>query len=66
MFKATKLQRTTQAKKAAVLAQDSAATGDSSYRSRGRAARSLYTAVPAWSVIGLASLGAGVWKGHAV
>ena len=66
MLKATKLQRATQAKKAAVLAQDSAATGGSSYRSRGLAARSLRNSVPAWSVIGQASLGDSVWKGHAV
>ena len=66
VLKATKLQRATQAKKAAVLAEDSAATAGSSYRSRGLAARSLHTAVPAWSASGLASLGAGVWKGHAV
>ena len=64
--KATKLQRPLQAKKAAVPAQDSAATGGASYRSRGPAARSLHTSVPAWSVIGQASLGDGVWKGHAV
>ena len=47
-------------------AQDSAATGGSSYRSGGLAARSWHSAVPAWSATGLALLGAGVWKGHAV
>ena len=66
MLKATKLQRATQAKKAAVQAQDRAASGGSSYRSRSPAARSWYAAVPAWSASALASLGAGVWKGHAV
>ena len=66
VLKATKLQRATQAKKAAVLAQDSAATGGSSHRSRGLAARWVRTSVPAWSVIRQASLGDGVWKGHAV
>jgi hypothetical protein len=63
--KATKLQRATQAKKAAVPAQDSAANSAASQHSRGRAARSRRTAVPAWSAIELASLGDGVWKGHA-
>jgi len=66
VFKATKLQRATQAKKAAVQAQDSAATGGPMYRSRSLAARSWRTAVPACSAIGLALLGDGVWKGHAV
>ena len=66
MLKATKLQRATQAKEAAVLAQDSAASDASSRRSCGPAARSWYAAVPSWSVVGQASLGACVWKGHAV
>ena len=64
--KATKLQRPTQAKKAAVPAQDSAACRGSSCDSRRRAARSWRAAMPTWTADGLASLGDGVWKGHAV
>jgi len=55
-----------QAKKAAVVAQDSAASNASSRRSRNPAARSLRTSVSAWSESGAAVLGACVWKGHAV
>jgi hypothetical protein len=65
-LKATKPQRAAQGKKAAVQAQDSAASSASSRRDRGPAARSLHTSVPAWSAIGQASLGDSVWKGHAV
>jgi hypothetical protein len=64
--KATKLQRPLQGKKAAVLAQDSAANSAASCRSRGQAARLWQTAVSPWSASGAALLGDGVWKGHAV
>ena len=66
VLKATKLQRAMQAKKVAVLAEDSAAISASSHRNRRRAARSWHSAVPTWSASELAALGAGVWKGHAV
>ena len=65
-LKATKLQRVLQAKKAAVQAQDSAALGGSSHHRVERAARSWQTAVPPWRTSKVASLGDGVWKGHAV
>ena len=66
VLKATKLQQVMQAKKAAVQAQDSAASSASSRRGCRTAARSWYAAVPAWSASGQALLGDGVWKGHAV